>query len=136
MKLYLYSSYLSKFHSKRRRPCFRSIQIKRRKTGRSGIFFIRDCHASLAVTIKNRGLSLIFLSVATSIDALAVGLSFAALDGVILFPAAVIGVVSFLMTILGAVMGPSVARVVGRKAELLGGSILILVGIKILAEHI
>lgn len=89
-----------------------------------------------AETDPARGLSLLFLSVATSIDALAAGMSFAVLNGTILFPAVVIGMVTFLMTILGASVGPSAGRIVGRRAELLGGSILILVGIKILTEHI
>ncbi len=82
------------------------------------------------------GFSLLLLSVATSIDALAVGLSLAALQVTILYPAVVIGVIAFLMTILGTRIGPLLGRLVGRSAELLGGLILILIGVKILWEHL
>jgi putative Mn2+ efflux pump MntP len=83
-----------------------------------------------------RGLPLLVLSIATSLDALAVGLSLAALRVAIVFPAAVIGVVAFLMTVLGMKIGPALGKVIGRRAELLGGLILILIGIKILADHL
>ena len=83
-----------------------------------------------------RGLSLLVLSVATSLDALAVGLSLAALRVAIVFPAAVIGIVAFTMTVLGMRIGPALGKVIGRRAELLGGAVLLLIGIKILAEHI
>jgi putative Mn2+ efflux pump MntP len=83
-----------------------------------------------------RGLPLLVLSIATSLDALAVGLSLAALRMAIVFPAAVIGVVAFLMTVLGMKIGPALGKVIGRRAELLGGLILILIGIKILADHL
>ena len=83
-----------------------------------------------------KGFSILMLSVATSIDALAVGMSLAALQVTILYPAAVIGIVAFLMTILGARIGPLLGRLVGRGAELLGGLILILIGVKIIWEHL
>lgn len=87
-------------------------------------------------TDPTKGLSLFTLSIATSIDALAVGLSFAALHESILYPAVVIGFVAFLMTVLGAKLGPPLGQVIGKRAELAGGLILILIGIKILAEHL
>jgi putative Mn2+ efflux pump MntP len=83
-----------------------------------------------------KGVSLLVLSVATSLDALAVGLSLAALHVAIIFPAVVIGVVAFAMTVLGMKIGPALGKVIGRRAELLGGIILILIGIKILANHL
>ena len=87
-------------------------------------------------TDPTRGLNLFVLSVATSIDAFAVGISFAALQTAILFPAGVIGVVAFLMTLLGTKIGPPLGRLAGKKAELFGGLLLILIGVKILFEHI
>lgn len=87
-------------------------------------------------TDSTRGFSLLILSVATSIDALAVGMSLAALQVTILYPASVIGIIAFLMTILGTRIGPPLGRLVGRSAELLGGLILILIGVKILLEHL
>ena len=83
-----------------------------------------------------KGWSLLILSIATSVDALAVGLSFAALGMTIWYPSAVIGAVAFLMTFLGTKLGPLVGQVIGRRAELIGGLILILIGIKILADHL
>lgn len=83
-----------------------------------------------------RGWSLVLLSVAVSIDAMAVGLSLAALDTGILLPAAVFGVVAFLLSILGTRIGPVAGRVLGRWAELAGGLVLIGIGIRILVEHL
>ena len=83
-----------------------------------------------------KGFSLLMLSVATSIDALAVGMSLAALQVTILYPAAVIGIIAFGMTLLGTRIGPLLGRFVGRGAELLGGLLLILIGVKILLEHL
>jgi putative Mn2+ efflux pump MntP len=82
-----------------------------------------------------RGLSLIVLSVATSIDALAVGLSLAALGVSIVVPAVIIGIVASAMTVIGMRAGPVVGKVIGKRAELLGGLVLIGIGIKILADH-
>jgi putative Mn2+ efflux pump MntP len=81
------------------------------------------------------GFRLIVLSVATSIDAFAVGLSFAALKVPILYPSVIIGIVAFLMTLLGTRIGPVIGQIAGKRAELLGGLILILIGIKIIVEH-
>ena len=85
---------------------------------------------------QTRGLFLLILSVATSIDALAVGLSFAALELPIFVPALIIGLVAFILTIVGTKIGPLFGRLVGKRAELIGGSVLILIGIKILMDHL
>ena len=85
---------------------------------------------------RTRGLPLLILAVATSIDALAVGLSLAVLRTPILYPAVIIGVVSFAMTFLGVRLGRVIGKVVGKRAELLGGLVLIGIGIKILVGHL
>lgn len=77
---------------------------------------------------------LLFLGIATSIDALAAGLSFALFDVGILFPAVVIGVVTFLMSFAGVYLGGRFGEVIGKRAEIVGGCILIFLGIKILFE--
>jgi putative Mn2+ efflux pump MntP len=82
------------------------------------------------------GGSLLVLGVATSLDSLAVGLSLAALQTSILYPAAVIGVVAFVMTVIGMKLGPALGKVIGRRAELLGGLVLIGIGVKILVDHL
>jgi manganese efflux pump family protein len=83
-----------------------------------------------------RGWPLLVLSVATSIDALAVGFSFSLLQTLILFPATIIGIVCFCMTAVGMIFGKGLARVFGRKVEIVGGIVLIGIGVKILIEHL
>lgn len=79
---------------------------------------------------------LLSLSVATSIDALVVGLSFGFLNLPILFPVIVIGVVTFIASMLGMLFGKNIPARRSRQSLILGGIILILIGIKILTEHL
>ena len=79
---------------------------------------------------------LIGLSVATSIDALVVGLSFGFLDLPILFPVFVIGAVTFIASMLGMLFGKKIPARRSRQSLILGGMILLLIGIKILMEHL
>jgi putative Mn2+ efflux pump MntP len=83
-----------------------------------------------------RWLTLLALSIATSIDALAVGLSFAFLEVAILMASITIGVASFVITIIAQLIGNRVGALVGKRAEIVGGIILIAIGIKILVEHL
>jgi putative Mn2+ efflux pump MntP len=80
--------------------------------------------------------TLLTLSVATSIDALAVGLSYSLLGKAILSPAATIGFITFSVCILGFEFGKRIGYLIEKRAELLGGLILIGIGIKILLEHL
>lgn len=82
-----------------------------------------------------KGMTLIILSVATSIDALAVGLSFAFLQIPIFYPSIIIGIVAFVMTALGMFFGERLGRIVGKRVEVVGGIILIGIGVKILIDH-
>ncbi len=76
-------------------------------------------------------------AVATSIDALAVGVSFATMENVnIWLNVAVIGVVTLLLSVVGVKAGNFVGKKMASKAELVGGLILIGIGIKILVEHL
>jgi putative Mn2+ efflux pump MntP len=81
-------------------------------------------------------LVLIILSVATSIDALAVGLSFAFLEVNIAMAAVTIGVTAFIVTLVALFLGKRVGELVGKRAETIGGVILIIIGLKILLEHL
>jgi manganese efflux pump family protein len=85
---------------------------------------------------RTRGWPLIVLAIATSIDALAVGLTLSVLTPAIVLPAALIGLVSFALTVAGARLGPLVGRAIGKRAELAGGLILIGIGVKIVAERL
>ena len=100
---------------------------------------IRDSYRGDAESFRGdptKGLMLLLLSIATSIDALAVGLSLAFLKVGIIYPSIVIGIVAFLMTAVGMRFGGLLGRVAGRWAELTGGLILIGIGLKIVAEHL
>lgn len=79
---------------------------------------------------------LLMLSVATSIDALAVGLSFAFLRIFIATPIVVIGTITFLLSLLGVYAGKRFGHFFEKKIEIVGGVILISIGVKILVEHL
>jgi len=79
---------------------------------------------------------LLVLSVATSIDALAAGLSLSLLEIQIFTPAAVTGLVTFLLSLLGLLVGRRSRNILLGKVEVVGGLILICLGIKILIEHL
>lgn len=78
---------------------------------------------------------LFILSVATSIDALAVGLSLSLLGYKIMTPAAIIGITTFAFSYVGVKMGCRLHRFLGKRVEVFGGVILVLIGIKIILEH-
>ena len=79
--------------------------------------------------------TMVVLAIATSIDALAVGISLAALDRPIVESAAIIGVVTFVISIIGVYIGKFFGNRYKKRAELTGGIILVLIGVKILCEH-
>ena len=83
-----------------------------------------------------RGASLVMLSVATSIDALAVGLTLAVIGVPVLVPSVVIGLVAANMTLIGLHLGKHAGRALGNGMEIAGGLVLIGIGLKILLEHL
>lgn len=80
--------------------------------------------------------TMILLSLATSIDALLVGVTFSFLNVSIFLPIVMIGVITFFISLFGVLIGSKVSIKYGSKAELLGGILLILIGIKIFIDHI
>ena len=88
-----------------------------------------------SVSDPTRGLTMVMLSVATSIDALAVGLSLAMLGISIWQPAAVIGIVAAVLTVFGMLMGRRLGSNWGKRVEVCGGLVLCIIGLKILLEH-
>ena len=80
--------------------------------------------------------ALLILSIATSIDALAVGVSFALLKVSIAAPIVIIGAVTFLLSFLGAFIGNRFGHLFESKIEIIGGLVLIGIGIKIVVEHL
>lgn len=82
------------------------------------------------------GLSLVVLSIATSIDALAVGVSLAMIGVQILEPAAIIGVITAAVTAVGMLIGARLGERFGSRMEIVGGIVLILIGFEILLSHV
>lgn len=79
---------------------------------------------------------LLILAIATSIDALAIGITFAFLQVRILPSVILIGVTTFLLSFLGVLIGNRFGMKFQRKAEIFGGVILILIGVETLLEHL
>lgn len=79
---------------------------------------------------------ILVLAVATSIDALAAGLSLAMLSTSILLPVTLIGCTTFVLSLAGVVLGRRFGRRLGGRVEVLGGLILIAIGFKILIQHV
>ncbi len=86
--------------------------------------------------IELKILTLIGQSFATSIDAFAVGISFAFLSLSIVTPVLVIGLVTFMASIIGLQLGKYIGKRAGKSVEILGGIVLLGIGFKILMEHL
>jgi putative Mn2+ efflux pump MntP len=84
-----------------------------------------------------RGISLVLLSVATSIDALAVGISLGVLrtEGIV-YPGVVIGLVACTFTAAGLHLGKRLGAAFGRRMEVVGGFVLVGIGLKIVLDHL
>lgn len=75
------------------------------------------------------------LAIATSIDALAVGLGFAFLEVRIIYPSVIIGLTAFLFSFAGVYIGSKIGNLFEKRIEIMGGLVLIGIGVKILLEH-
>jgi len=84
----------------------------------------------------SRGFSLVMLSIATSIDALAVGLSLSMINISIWYPCAMIGIITAGLSVAGIQAGKYFGKTLGPRMELIGGVILIGIGVKILVSHL
>jgi putative Mn2+ efflux pump MntP len=84
----------------------------------------------------SRGGTLVMLSVATSIDAFAIGLSLAMLQVSILYPSIIIGLVTASLSLIGLLIGHKLGSRFGKRVEILGGLILIGIGLRVLVSHL
>lgn len=84
----------------------------------------------------SRGLTLVLLSIATSIDALAVGLSLSMLEVSIWQPSAMIGIITALLAAIAMLIGRKASMRTGRRMEMIGGAVLVAIGMKILLSHL
>lgn len=87
-------------------------------------------------TDPSRGWTMVLLSIAVSIDALAIGLSLGIIGVIIWVPAVVIGIVTGLVSWLGLRLGNKLGEKFGKRMEIVGGIILILLGVRILMAHL
>lgn len=104
-----------------------------------GVRMIRadpDCNGTPHNSDLTRGWRMVLLSIAVSIDALAIGLSLALMQVFIWYPAILIGVVTGLMSLVGLRLGHHLGRRFGRKMEIFGGLVLIGIGIRIVFSHL
>lgn len=105
-----------------------------------GLNMIKECFSKdLEDDNKNENIdvkTMLVLAIATSIDALAVGITFGFLRVNILASVSLIGIITFILCSIGVKLGNKFGNKFQNKAELFGGIILILIGIKILFEHL
>lgn len=80
--------------------------------------------------------TMLMLAIATSIDAFAVGLTFSFIKINIWEAALIIGIITFVLSIIGCTLGNKFGKILGSKVEVIGGIVLILIGFKILFEHL
>lgn len=78
---------------------------------------------------------IIMLAFATSLDALAIGLTFAFMDVNVWGASSLIGVVAFIISLVGVFLGQQLKRFLGGREEVLGGIVLIVIGLKVLLQH-
>ncbi|HZW39714.1 MAG TPA: manganese efflux pump MntP family protein [Ignavibacteriaceae bacterium] len=79
---------------------------------------------------------ILLLAVATSIDALVVGLSLSIIGVAVLIPAIITGIITFAMSFIGVSIGGKFGKICGNKFEIIGGLVLCFIGIKVLIEHL
>ena len=107
--------------------------------GAIGLNMIKESFEKDEDDIEDEGLkfgNLIMLAIATSIDALAVGITFAFFDVSLLTSISIIGIITFVICIIGVKVGNVFGEKYKNKAEFAGGLVLILMGTKILIEHL
>jgi putative Mn2+ efflux pump MntP len=83
----------------------------------------------------SRGWSLVTLSTATSIDALAVGLGLAALGVSVWYPGVTIGLITLVMSVAAILLGEKAGRWLGARSQIAAGIVLLIIAVKILASH-
>lgn len=107
--------------------------------GKMVIEAVKEWNEEDIVEVKDQPLdhkNMFMLAIATSIDALAVGITFAFLETPIIEAITIIGITTMIISIIGVVVGNFFGGKYKHKAELVGGVILILLGLKILIEHL
>ncbi|MCK5221955.1 MAG: manganese efflux pump [Candidatus Aminicenantes bacterium] len=100
------------------------------------MIYISNSKGNLSTSNETSVSTILTQSFATSIDALAVGLSFAVLKVDIIRPVIIIGITTFIFSIAGLYAGKCSGKKLKRSSEIVGGIILILIGVRVLIEHL
>lgn len=79
--------------------------------------------------------NILLLSIATSIDALAIGISFSIIKQSVLFPSIIIGIIAAIMSFIGISLGRKIGSKTSKSMQVIAGIVLIVIGIKIFLEH-
>ncbi len=98
--------------------------------------FAREGKESKLMEDPSRGRTLMVLCVATSIDAMAVGLSMAMIEANVLFASVVIGVITLGLSLVGLLAGNGLGIRFGKRMEVLGGLLLVGIGVRIVLSHL
>ena len=101
-----------------------------------GIKMMLDAKNGEEATGSTKFKVLLVLAIATSIDALAAGITFAFMPGNIYYYVGVIGIITFVLSTFGALIGKRAGCALGCRAQMIGGLLLVIMGLKILIEHL
>ena len=101
-----------------------------------GINMIRERNESVTTTSTLNFKEMIGMAIATSIDALVTGITFSILKVNIFWSATLIGITTFILCFMATIVGSKAGEAFGSKAKLIGGVVIIIIGIKILLEHL
>jgi putative Mn2+ efflux pump MntP len=101
-----------------------------------GINLIKDSNTEIEINDKIDFKSMILLSIATSIDALAVGITLSVLKINIIISVLIICIITFINCFIGTIIGNKLGNKISKSAKIIGGIILIITGLKILIEHL
>ena len=102
-----------------------------------GISMIKEAISDKEESFEKDDLkTMLLLAIATSIDAFVVGVTFAFINTNLLIATLLIGIITFILSIIGVRLGKKFGEKYSNKAEILGGIILILIGLKTLLEHL
>ena len=100
-----------------------------------GINMIKESYKNEDIKIGLSIKELLMLSIATSIDAMAVGITLSFFEVNLVFAILLIGITAFIFSLIGVNIGKFIGKNFEKKAQIIGGTVLILIGIKILLEH-
>ena len=101
-----------------------------------GINMIKESYENKDINIGLSIKELIYLSIATSIDAFSVGITFSLFKVNILIGISLIGIITLILCLIGIYLGKYIGNKLDKKAQIFGGIVLIIIGIKILLENI